>query len=676
MFTSSHFGRAKRSYSGSVVMIGFILSTVRGVSGNSRCAAGTCRSVLAERVVEGGPSWVLSSEYPSLESVELKSDLDRVRDLVKEIGGVENAISGYLDNCEGLSVNECQVNGVLDALTLSSKLKSEAEVLLRNVGVYSSCEKSVDGSNIDARKKSLEVQEVAARLGEVTLSKDLFLMRCADDVVSEFLSANNETKAEAAHIRRQRKLRDSRLSLQEEKLYTTLSVNGHSSWGTMYSTISGTIKCDITLADGSKEKVGLATAAGYLDNPSEAVRRSAFEGIRDSWAVHEESCAAALNSMVGWRLDMYKRRGLHFLDTPLHQNRMTKKTLDTMLRVVEDRSELARRVLRTKAKLLGKQKLDAWDLFAPLPAEIAENQEIEGRYTFEEAVQLIKESVGSIDQEMGDFVQLMADNGWIEARKASQKVPGAYQTEFSKSRTPRVYLSDYNGGAAHVLTLAHELGHAFHSWTMRELAVPETYLGMNVAETASIFFETVVSGALLNRTTNELERLRILWAACENASAFLLNIPARFRFEEQLHIQREKQSLTPSELSSLMEQAWTDQYKDSLATVQPFFWQSKLHFYITGVCFYNFPYTFGWLLALGVYNQRERLGDKFFDAYKALLRDTGKLDTEELVLAHLNEDIGEDAFWNKSLDTVERIVKEFETQASMIKPIPGPVYDA
>lgn len=211
---------------------------------------------------------------------------------------------------------------------------------------------------------------------------------------------------------------------------------------------------------------------------------------------------------------------------------------------------------------------------------------------------------------------------------------------------------------------------------MRDLPLAETSIGMNVAETASIFFETVVTGALLDRAESSSERLRLLWAATGSATAFLLNIPARYRFEEQLHIERAKQSLSPGDLSAMMEKAWKDQYGDSLTTVEPHFWQSKLHFYITGVCFYNFPYTFGWLLALGVYGQKDTLGKDFYTAYVDLLRDTGRLDAEELVSRHMKEDISEEAFWHKSLDMVKKQCALFDEEAANVMPIKvsGPVY--
>lgn len=244
----------------------------------------------------------------------------------------------------------------------------------------------------------------------------------------------------------------------------------------------------------------------------------------------------------------------------------------------------------------------------------------------------------------------------------------SYCTGFSKTRTPRVYLSDYNGGSALLLTLAHELGHAFHSWQMRDMPRPQTSYPMNLAETASIFFETVVSNALLEQTDSAEEKFSILWGQTESVATFLLNIPARFRFEEELNKRRATGKVSASEIDSMMVSAWKRYYGDALGDTERVgvFSQSKLHFYLTGISFYNWPYTFGYLFALGVYASYEN-GSKasFASIYRDLLRDTGRLDAEDVVEKHLGGRIDQPEFWQnaiavgeKSLDMMEEVAKQ------------------
>ena len=202
----------------------------------------------------------------------------------------------------------------------------------------------------------------------------------------------------------------------------------------------------------------------------------------------------------------------------------------------EQGGEVGRRALSVQARALGKEPMDPWDLFAPAPSPADGGAST--RYTFEEAIVLIKDALAEVDPEMSDFVQMMVDKGWIEAGEGDTKRPGAYCTKFSKSREPRVYMSSYTGGASHVLTLAHELGHAFHNWVMRDLPLAQSSYPMNLAETASLMFETVVGDALVARASSPEETFRYGWTDAESAVAFMLNIPARFRFEHAMYERR------------------------------------------------------------------------------------------------------------------------------------------
>jgi oligoendopeptidase F len=217
----------------------------------------------------------------------------------------------------------------------------------------------------------------------------------------------------------------------------------------------------------------------------------------------------------------------------------------------------------------------------------------------------------------------------------------------------------YKGSLDDVSTLAHELGHAFHNWVMRDLPLPETWYPMTLAETASIFAETVVSDVLLKTAETTTAKRRILWGELGSAEAFLMNIPARYRFECELYKARADRTLSPSELSDLMVGAWQKSYGDTLAEMNELFWCSKLHFHMSSTSFYNYPYTFGYLFALGVYAQREKLGPRFFDAYVQLLRDTGRMSAEDLAWKHLNVDLRQPQFWLDSIAMIDRQIEQF-----------------
>jgi len=186
---------------------------------------------------------------------------------------------------------------------------------------------------------------------------------------------------------------------------------------------------------------------------------------------------------------------------------------------------------------------------------------------------------------------------------------------------------------------------------------------MNLAETASLFFEISVSDQLMAMAKTPDERLQYHWHDAEQAGAFLLNIPARFEFESSIWEEKlQGKTLTPDLLRTKMREAWEKCYGEALSDADEMFWASKLHFHITGAQFYNFPYTFGYLFALGVYAQQEAQGESFHAKYTDLLRDTGRMTAEEVVQKHLNLSIEDPEFWRGSIRIIQKQIQAFEEQ--------------
>ena len=410
--------------------------------------------------------------------------------------------------------------------------------------------------------------------------------------------------------------------------------------------------------------MGVAAAAALTESSDGSIRRSALAAIDQAWSGNEEACSSALNAITGWRLETYKRRShtkpMHYLDQALQDSRIERATLETLISCVTAHRETGQKSLRLKARALKVKSLGPWDLFAPCPVPAAKgNSGSSDKMTFDDAIAMIATAYSAVDPEMGSFVKMMADRKWIEGTVSDNKRPGGYCTSYGGPREPRIYMT-FTGGMKDVVTLAHELGHAFHTWVMRDLPLAESGYPMTLAETASIFGETVVQNSLMAKAANPWETLKVCWGNGGEAEGFLLNIPARFAFEKELNERRSRSTLTGKDLRSMMVDAWSQSYGDTMSEMNEMFWASKLHFYISGVSFYNFPYTFGYLFALGVYAQREKLGADFFPSYKALLRDTGRMTAEEVAKKHLQVDLREPEFWNRSLDVVSAKILQFE----------------
>ena len=260
---------------------------------------------------------------------------------------------------------------------------------------------------------------------------------------------------------------------------------------------------------------------------------------------------------------------------------------------------------------------------------------------------------------MGDFVQMMADNNWIEGSLGPTKSPGAYCTNFAKSRTPRVYMC-YSGTLANIQTLAHELGHAFHSWVMKDMAYEETFYPMTLAESASIFGETILQDELEQASKDKWQRLESNWQEVSSAAAILLNIMARFDFEHEVYQKRRTSVFSPEDYKTMMAKAWENNYGDAVESMDSMLWASKLHFYLSGISFYNFPYIFGYLFSLGIYAQKDNLGENFYSTYINLLKDSGRMTAEEVAKKHLTQDLTDTKFWDESLKIVEQKLQKFE----------------
>ena len=606
------------------------------------------------------PSWDNTQEYPSAASSILTADLDHASKLRLKVAELAEHLAPCVPRAETLTEEERRT--AVDQAQKATLHYEEATILLQNVLTFLSCELSVDARQAAAKTLYGKTQSLQADLERAFNPVELLLKLTDERFVAAYLQ-HPEIKSRTFQVQKSRELRDQTLPLGEEDLLIGLGVNGPLAWGNLYDSLAGSISCTLDLPEGTRQ-VGLAEAASLSQDPREAVRETAHRAVGNAWRNHEESASAILNSLAGWRLEEYKRRSykspVHFLAAPLHQNRISRATLDAMMTAVREHVDLGRRVLRLQARILGKSKLAPWDLFAPCPASAKGSWQPP---SFADAIKLIADAYSEIHPDMGDFVRMMDANRWIEATVGPNKRPGAYCTQFVKSRTPRVYMT-YSGGMRELKTLAHELGHAFHSWVMRDMPLPATHYPMTLAETASIFGETVVNNVLLKQAQTDADRLQFTWAQAREVESFILNIPARYQFEKTFYQRRQEGTLPPSDLRHLMTESWQAWYGDALSEMDSMFWASKLHFSISELSFYNFPYTFGYLFSLGVYAQRERLAERFYPAYVALLRDTGTMTAEDVAVKHLGADLTQPDFWRQSLAIAADSVAQFEAAAS------------
>ncbi|MFG6098729.1 M3 family oligoendopeptidase [Leptothoe sp. ISB3NOV94-8A] len=595
-------------------------------------------------------TWDNQHFFKGTDDPQIATAIAEIRDNVGQISMACAPFAEYIDSAETLP--EPEFDTLLGLLRGIHQTRTELNKQLGNVRTYITTALSVDAQDTHASAIMPTLQQISAEVSQALTPMQVFLNR----VRSEFVAAvvADPVLVEMAFLLvHQRKLRDQLLSVAEENLITGLAVNGLHTWGNLYTELAGTLKCTV-----NGETMGLAKAANLQSDPNRETRQAAWNAIRNAWTGHQQTASTILNAINGWRLEETQKRAqvreLHYLDRSCHQSRIERATLDALMATTYQQRSIGQRALKAMAQVLNIPQMAPWDLQAPAPT-IGEPKTI----SFDAAITLIADAFRQLTPEMGDFAVMMAEQGWIDGKPTPNRATGAYCTRFSDPREPRIFMS-YAGTMTNVITLAHELGHAWHNWVMRDLPPMQTYYSMTLAETASIFAETLVRDALLQQAETPAQKLEILWQNAQSAAVFLLNIPARFEFEKRLVEARKQGVAIAPALKTMMADSWQLWYEDSLSDYDDMFWATKLHFSISQLGFYNYPYLFGYLFSLGIYAQQDNYGADFNTLYTQILRDTGSMTAEELVTQHLQQDISQSQFWKASLSIVEKSVASFE----------------
>ncbi|MCC0183749.1 M3 family oligoendopeptidase [Aeromonas hydrophila] len=586
------------------------------------------------------PVWLDDHIYAAPDCPAIDADFQRAREAL-------NRLPPLLD--ELTKTND--INALRHLLRAIRACWREVRRLEWNCQIYGYNRLSRDGRDEAARVLLSRGQQLQASLAQLCKPVALFWVRAPEEQVRALLQ-DPELFELAYAIRHDRRQQDQLLSLESEQLIAGLSVDGLQGWGDLYDNLVGRLR---PVVEG--QPMGLAQADNLLAHPQRARRAAAWHAIQAAWGAEQETVAAILNAINGWRNELTRQRGRarrwDALDVSCHQGHLERVTLETLMTAAGEHKELGRRALRAMACAQQISDFAPWDLYAPAPAAASV------LISFEQALALVADAFTGFDPEMGAFARMMAANGWIDAAPSEHRRSGAYSTEYADPPEPRVFLT-FEGTLDNVITLAHELGHAWHSWLLRELPLEQRDYPKTLAETASLFAEALVRDALLAATDNMEQRRAIAWLDGERAASLLLDVPARFTFERALVAAREEGYVGAGQLRQMMKSAQQQWYGDILSQYDELFWASKGHFSIAELGFYNYPYLFGYLFSLGLYAQQARAGREFVHAYRELLRDTGRMSAEELVEKHLGVDIREPAFWQESLDYVEEAVARLE----------------
>lgn len=586
------------------------------------------------------PHWNLSNIYPSLDSAEFT---DSFQQSIAQIDALEALFTQYNIGLEPHRVVDHDVVKLVEQIiTGFGELVEHLSTLMAYIHGFISTDSR--NSLAHARQSELQAQLVRVSLLETRMAAavgtlDLDSLFRQSSVAEEYRYMLELMKKEATHL----------MSPALEELAAELHLTGLSAWANLYNTYTSQISVAFE-QDGETQQLPITAIRNLAYSPDRELRKRGYEAELAAWRASAVPIAAALNSIKGETLLLTKRRQWDSpLASALNNNHIDQATLDAMLQAAHESFPDFRRYLQAKAKAIGVEKLAWYDLFAP----VGQSEQV---WSYDQAESFIIEQFGTFSPKMRSLAERAFSQNWIDAEPRAGKIGGAFcmGVRDDESRILANYEPSFNS----VSTLAHELGHAYHNLNLAQVPILQRSTPMSLAETASIFCETIVVQAALTKA-NPQEQIAILESSLQNSCQVVVDITSRFLFEKRVFELRKDRELSIAEFEELMLDAQRQTYGDGLDEEQlhGFMWAAKGHYY--RYSFYNYPYMFGLLFALGLYARYQSEPSSFTAVYDDLLASTGKFDAADLA-QRFGIDIRSVDFWRSSLDVIRRDIVKFE----------------
>ena len=567
--------------------------------------------------------WNLDVIYRGFDDPAFAADMEKLEKLVKDYAAFAGELVGQTP---------------LDGLKKGIALEEALTVLTAKLGEYASLRQSVNTRDAEAGSRLGQVmQRISGAAGAqaqwrewVSKIPDLMVLVTGDETLKDYTFLFERLLRNSTHL----------LGSLGEQISARLSMSGSSAWSDLQGYLTSTVP--VSYNGGT---TNLSAIRNLAYDPDPAVRKAAYEAELSCYDRIKDSVAFALNSIKLETISDCQLRGYGSpLDRTLEQSDMKRQTLDAMLGAMEEYMPKFRQYLRAKGKALGHENGLPWyDLFAPMGKSAAQ-------YTAEDAKRILVELFSTFDQELADMVARAFDESWIDFYPRDGKTGGAFCAGVECIGQSRI-LTNFDGTFGSIVTLAHELGHAFHNQCIRTHRPLNRDYSMPVAETASTFNECVVMAAAIRQAKSHDEELALIESQLQDVTQIICDIYSRYLFESMVLENREQQFMDADTLCGMMLKAQEQSYGDGLdpGFRHPYMWICKSHYY--GATFYNFPYAFGGLFARGLYAQYQREGAAFVPKYKKLLRTT-TVATAEDVAQVAGIDLTDKEFWRGALQTV------------------------
>lgn len=575
--------------------------------------------------------WTLDPLYKGLEDPFYEADVKKFEQAVAEFAAL-------VEEAKGKTAEEAA-----EAIILKEE---ELMTLVIKLEGYLSLRQSVESENGDVMAQLNRIMRIYSGVMAPEAAAQKILAKIEDvdalaknsEVVSEYTFMLKEIKQRAEHL----------LSDDVEEMIASMDMTGGSAWAQLQSYLTSVVKVDY-----EGKQITLTEVRNLANSPDAAVRKAAYEAELAAYEKIDDALAFALNNIKNQVTMLCAKRGYESpLAMTLEQSRMKRETLDAMMDAIKEYLPEFRKYLRKKGEMLGHSNGLPWyDLFAPMG-------KVDKIYTVEEAKDYLVNCFASFTPEMADMMKEAFENEWIDFYPRSGKRGGAFCSGVPSLKQSRI-LTNFDGSFSAIGTLAHELGHAYHNLQIQEKRIMNQDYAMPVAETASTFNETHLGQHAVAEANGE-ELLNLLENDLKEQTQCIVDIYSRYLFETAVFEQSQNKFLMPADLKEIMLNAQKEAYGDGLDEnyMHPYMWACKGHYYSSGLSFYNFPYAFGNLFALGLYSMFLEEGESFVPKYKAMLNATPTCTIEDAG-AMVGIDLTKKDFWKASLALIAKNIEKF-----------------
>jgi pepF/M3 family oligoendopeptidase len=576
--------------------------------------------------------------YPSMDSPEFTAAFDGFVNEIARLGRLFDEIG--VRRSSDAQAGRQAVSTYEDVTRLVNGIIEQS----RTLGSYVGCATSVDARDEVARAAESSLNAHRVKL-EQLLTRYVAWVGTMD--IDALAKASPLAREHSYYLTKARYSAGHQMSEEEESLAAALRPSSISGWARLHGEISAMMTAEVELG-GETKVLPISKVRSLGGDPDRAVRKAGYEAEQKAWERMSVPFAAAMNGVKGFQQTVRSRRSyMNDLEPTFMQNGIDRAILEAMHTACVETFPDIRRYFAAKARVLGLSKLAWYDLNAPVGADTK-------KWSWPEAEEFVLRNFGNYSLRMAEFADRAFKGNWIDAEPRLGKEGGAYCSGI-RPGTSRIMMN-FDGSFSSVSTLAHELGHAYHNLNLGSKTALQRDTPMTLAETASIFCETLSFDSALQTAAPD-DKLVLLETSLQRDSQVVVDIHSRFLFESRVFERRSARDLNVVEFNELMLAAQKETYGEGLESYHPYMWAVKGHYY--GPTFYNYPYTFGLLFGVGLYAKYKEDPSNFRESYDEFLASTGMANAGTLA-ERFGIDIRSVGFWRKSLDHIRTQIAEFE----------------